>query len=281
MVAIGLSRFSMIATALIGRRVYLLSALLLGVGQVHAGLVLHYAFDETSGTTAADSSGSGNTGTLHRGGSTPWVSGNIGNALSIDSVTNGYVRATGYKGVTGTNARSLAYWTKTTAPNKYDFAVHWGGSGSAAQVWASTTGGRALMEYSGVGVGNAGPIITDDVWHHVVFASAAGATSSQTKVYVDANLITGTGGNSVVINTGSTSDVFIGTDSGFGARYEGLLDDVRIYDHELSAGEVATLAAMGASAAPEPAETFAFLGLLTACGLGFREWRSRRRTIET
>ena len=94
----------MIATALIGRRVYLLSALLLGVGQVHAVLVLHYAFDETSGTTAADSSGSGNTGTLHRGGSTPWVSGRIGNALSIDSVTNGYVRATGYKGVTGTNA---------------------------------------------------------------------------------------------------------------------------------------------------------------------------------
>ena len=281
MVAIGLSRFSMIATALIGRRVYLLSALLLGVAHAHAGLVLHYAFDETSGTTAADSSGSGNTGTLHRGGSTPWVAGRIGNALSIDSVTNGYVRATGYKGVTGTNARSLAYWTKTTAPNTYDFAVHWGGSGSAAQVWASTTGGRALMEYSGVGVGNAGPIITDDVWHHVVFASAAGATSSQTKVYVDGNLITGTGGNSVVINTGSTSDVFIGTDSGFGARYEGLLDDVRIYDHELSAGEVATLAAMGPSAAPEPAETFAFLGLLTACGLGFREWRSRRRTIET
>lgn len=271
----------MIATALIGRRVYLLSALLLGVGQVHAGQVLHYAFDETSGTTAADSSGSGNTGTLHRGGLTPWVSGRIGNALSIDSVTNGYVRATGYKGVTGTNARSLAYWTKTTAPNTYDFAVHWGASGSAAQVWASTSGGRALMEYSGVGVGNAGPIITDDVWHHVAFASAAGAMSSQTKVYVDGNLITGTGGNSVVINTGSTSDVFIGTDSGFGARYEGLLDDVRIYDHELSAGEVATLAAMGASAAPEPAETFAFLGLLTAFGLGFREWRSRRRTIET
>ena len=109
------------------RQLLLLGVPLLGIVQAHAGLVAHYAFDETSGTTAADSSGSGNTGTLHRGGSTPWVSGRIGNALSIDSVTNGYVRATGYKGVTGTNARSLAYWTKTTAPNTYDYAVHWGG----------------------------------------------------------------------------------------------------------------------------------------------------------
>jgi len=262
---------------LLCRQLLLLGVPLLGIVQAHAGLVAHYAFDETSGTTAADSSGSGNTGTLHRGGSTPWVSGRIGNALSIDSVTNGYVRATGYKGVTGTNARSLAYWTKTTAPNTYDYAVHWGGSGSAAQVWAWTNGGRAQMDYSGVGVGNAGPIIADDAWHHVVFASAAGATSSQTKVYVDGNLITGTGGNSVVINTGSTSDVFIGTDSGFGARYEGLLDDVRIYDHELSAGEVSALAAMGGAAAPEPASVFASLGLLSAAGCGLREWRRRKR----
>jgi hypothetical protein len=34
---------------------------------------------------------------------------------------------------------------------------------------------------------------------------------------------------------------------------------------------------MGGAGAPEPAETFAFLGLLSAAGLGFREWRSRRK----
>lgn len=32
----------------------------------------------------------------------------------------------------------------------------------------------------------------------------------------------------------------------------------------------------GGSGAPEPAETFAFLGLLTACCLGFRQWRQGR-----
>ena len=50
-----------------------------------------------------------------------------------------------------------------------------------------------------------------------------------------------------------------------------------MYDHALSASEVSALAAGGGAGAPEPAETFAFLGLLTAFGIGYREWRSRRK----
>ena len=47
------------------------------------------------------------------------------------------------------------------------------------------------------------------------------------------------------------------------------------YAPALSASEVATLAS---SSTHEPAETFAFLGLMTAFGLGFREWLSRRKS---
>ena len=69
--------------ALLGR--FLLpAALLLFVAQAHAGLVLHYTFDETSGTTAADSSGSGNTGTLTNMTGTEWTTGRIGGALNFD-----------------------------------------------------------------------------------------------------------------------------------------------------------------------------------------------------
>ena len=68
----------------------------------------------------------------------------------------------------------------------------------------------------------------------------------------------------------------IGGTSNSSWDWEGTLDEFRMYDHALSAGEISALAAMGAGA-PEPAETFAFLGLLTALGLGFREWRSRRK----
>ena len=262
------------------RRLLPPAALLLGVAQAHAGLVLHYAFDETSGTTAADSSGSGNTGTLYRGGLTPWVSGRIGNALSIDSATRAYVRATGYKGVTGTSAGSLAYWQKTTSPNDHDYAVFWGDSSNKMVARTSFSGGgKALLSMGGhnVNQSNSGPDITDDTWHHVAYTFPASSPNNLIKVYVDGTLLTGTGGNGVTINTGSSSDVFIGTGNGSGSRYEGLLDDIRMYDHELSASEVSALASMGGPGAPEPAETFAFLGLLTAFGLGFREWRSRRK----
>ena len=75
--------------ALLGR--FLLpAALLFFVVQAHAGLVLHYKFDETSGTTAADSSGNGNTGTLTNMAGTEWTAGKVGGALDFDG-SNDYV----------------------------------------------------------------------------------------------------------------------------------------------------------------------------------------------
>ena len=66
------------------RRFLLSAALLLCVAQAHAGLVLHYKFDETTGTTAADSSGSGYTGTLTNMTGSEWTTGKVGGALSFD-----------------------------------------------------------------------------------------------------------------------------------------------------------------------------------------------------
>jgi len=51
-------------------------------------LVGHWKFDESSGTTASDSSGNGNVGTLANG--PVWTAGKIGNALSFEGV-NSYV----------------------------------------------------------------------------------------------------------------------------------------------------------------------------------------------
>src|SRR6187401_2575727 len=49
------------------------------------GLVAHYRFDETSGTTAVDSvRGAAGNGTLSNFGASPWVAGKIGGALELD-----------------------------------------------------------------------------------------------------------------------------------------------------------------------------------------------------
>ena len=106
------------------------------------------------------------------------------------------------------------------------------------------------------------------------------------KIFVDGSLVAMPN----IGNTGAVSvdpnGLWIGGDQdsvggGFssGQQFDGLMDDFRIYDHELSASEVSALysGSEGGAGAPEPAETFAFLGLLTTAGLGFREWRSRRK----
>jgi Concanavalin A-like lectin/glucanases superfamily len=58
---------------------------------ITSGLVGHWKFDESGGSTAVDSSGSGNTGTLtNMDPSTDWVAGKVGNALDFDG-SNDYV----------------------------------------------------------------------------------------------------------------------------------------------------------------------------------------------
>ncbi len=50
------------------------------------GMVAYWTFDEGSGTTANDSSGSGNKGTLFN--SPAWTTGKINGALSFNGVNN-------------------------------------------------------------------------------------------------------------------------------------------------------------------------------------------------
>src|SRR5206468_9777237 len=49
-----------------------------------SGLIAYWKFDEGSGTTVADSSGNGNTGTLVNG--PVWTAGQVGNALFFDGI---------------------------------------------------------------------------------------------------------------------------------------------------------------------------------------------------
>jgi hypothetical protein len=253
------------ATPLLCRRLLLPALFLLGVCTSHAGLVFHYAFDESSGTTAADSSGSGNTGTLNGMTGTEWTTGKVGGALSFDG-TNDYVEAIGYKGISGTNAQTVAFWFQTSNSGVQMPLVAYG------DFWL------ALLNNNVVGLildGNnfyAGSNLTDGDWHHFAVTIPANSTSGDVVLYVDGAGTNGSG--TTLINMAPANDVLIGKVT---LLFNGLLDDVRMYDHALSAGEVSALAAMGSSTAPEPASVFASLGLLTAAGCGLREWRRRKK----
>ena len=87
-----------------------------------SGIVGLWHFDEGSGTTASDSSGNGNDGTLLPTGSGPtWVSGKFGRALSFDG-TDDYVSVPDSLSLDiGTSDFTIEAWIKlgTTADDYY------------------------------------------------------------------------------------------------------------------------------------------------------------------
>src|SRR4030042_5162417 len=85
---------------------------------INTGLVGYLNFDATSGTTALDSSGSNNTGTLINGPT--WTTGKIDNALSFDGVDD-YVNVDDipFRLVNGT----IAAWFKFNSASVYEALI--------------------------------------------------------------------------------------------------------------------------------------------------------------
>ena len=107
-----------------------------------SGLVGWWKFDETNSSVAIDSSGYGRNGTL-RGfdsNNTQWVSGKIGGALSFDGI-NDYVEVLNYKGISGSNPRTMSAWIKT---DSNDSAIVGWGKAAVSNKWLfNIRGGKA------------------------------------------------------------------------------------------------------------------------------------------
>jgi hypothetical protein len=210
------------------------------------GLVGYWALDDGTGTTAADSSGNGNTGTLINGPT--WTIGKIGQALAFDGLTN-YVNI---PSTAALNAYPLtvAVWMKTNATTGLHGVVnkYFSGSGNGHQVFLDE--GRLCAWYvrdtaNYVYDGTDCPFrltgYTDNQWHHVVFVvDASGGTLYVDGVQKGSLPWTGTPGA-----TSTTQPLRLGVYPGaYGITYfsfPGSLDDVRIYNRALSAAEVSTL----------------------------------------
>ncbi|MBU61927.1 MAG: hypothetical protein CMI26_05445 [Opitutae bacterium] len=262
------------------RQLLLPAALLLGVAQAHAGLVLHYAFDETSGTSSANSAGGGHTGTLTNMSGTEWTTGITGGGLSFDG-SNDYVAIPTAAHPTGSEV-SVAFWSKGEVGLAKNYFLY------------SEAGGRALtvhLPYNGGvtwDVGNGGgsydriskSALASEVegsWVHWAFTK--NATTGFMNIYHNGSLWHSAGGKTMTLATSGNpiSKFYIGAGGGMSHYFEGTIDDFRMYDHALSASEVSALVAMGGGAVPEPASVFASLGLLSAAGCGLREWRRRKK----
>ena len=202
-------------------------------------LVGWWKFDETSGTSAADSSKGGHNGVLE--GDLTFdkqsVPGRIGNAIRFDGAKN-CIRIAGYKGVTGTQPRTLAVWIKTPATTGE--VVSWG-LNDHGKMWTlgfirgrmgvTPKGGYLYMKDS----------TSDDAWHHVaavVLEASPPNLHDNARLYKDGEPaeIHDIGMLDLwPVETGDKLDVTIGQ------RFKGAIDDLRIYDRALSEDEIKAL----------------------------------------
>ncbi|MHC4202057.1 MAG: LamG domain-containing protein, partial [Planctomycetota bacterium] len=120
------------------------------------------------------------------------------------------------------------------------------GTNTAQQKWVFRTNNDYIrVEVNGgnvVGSTN----IRDDKWHHVAATWSDDGTPDveDVKLYVDGVLDAKSGTTTEPINTVSGTDVTVGVKEGNGSDFDGLIDDVRVYDRVLTPEEIGRLASM-------------------------------------
>lgn len=231
-----------------------LAALALCEGQLNAELVLHWPFEEGSGTNTADLSGNSHTGVLtDMDPATDWVNTGLaavpsGTAYALDfDGNNDIVNASidNYKGVTGKQPRTVSAWIKTTAadPPIISWGQNLGGQKFVFRVQSSDgTNGALRVEVSSGYIVGALPI-NDGTWYHVaaVIPTNTALNVTQARLYVDGQLQGTSASLGQAINTASSANVRVGTRF-TGVTYAGQIDEVRVYDHPLTPAELNALA---------------------------------------
>lgn len=197
------------------------------IGELY-GLQLHWKLDEGSGTTLADSSAYERDGAFNTGAPS-WVSGQRNGAIQFNGSNDADTNSTFDPPAKGT----VAFWYRFNAAPTGTERLFGLGDNWECRSDSSGTLTFDLGQSNGVFTTPSG-VCEADVWHHVV-AVYNDATDTY-KVYLDAQLV----------NSGSTSIsdqvaavLSIGIRTGSSERFNGALDDFRVYNYELSEAEIA------------------------------------------
>jgi hypothetical protein len=196
----------------------------------------YWPIDEGTGTSVADKSGNGNTGTVTGSSSPRWVSGKFGSAIDFPP------NATGWTTITPANESNFDITTSITVEA-------WIKSNGFEDAWEAivTKGDSAwrisrynttnFIGFSTTGLTNvdlSGTVnVNDGAWHHVV-----GVYDGANKyIYIDGELDISTAA------TGSISTnnhaVNIGENAEVGSRnFNGIIDDVKVYNYARSSQKI-------------------------------------------
>jgi hypothetical protein len=198
------------------------------------GLVAAYGFEETSGPAVTDSSGQNNAGTIINDAART-AAGKIGRAIDFDGV-NDYVSVADANSLDLTTGMTLEAWVQLDTVSAWRTAIFKEKPSSVVyDLYATNASASPQGEArfgSAIAQLGAPPALTAGVWTHlaVTYDGAAlrvyrNGTQAATKAATGA------------IQT-STGALRIGGNLIWGEYLDGRIDEVRIYNRALSAGEI-------------------------------------------
>ena len=239
---------------------HIANAGIIGKPPANLGLVGYWSMNENTGTIAGDSSGNNNRGILTNGPT--WVDGKRGKALNFDG-SNDYVDAGGGSALNFTGSFSISAWIyprsfgggsrgrivdRDTGSLGYMFFVDNAGG-------ANSTNGLSMIRNAAgsnnfVGSNNS---INLNRWQHVV--GTYNSSGNVVSMYVNGAAVT-TFDSWTGPPSSASVNLRIGNSPATATReFNGLIDEVRIYNRALSAAEIQALYKSGAAKIKFPAVT--------------------------
>jgi hypothetical protein len=214
------------------------------------GLVAAYGFNESSGTGVVDISGNNNNGTLGSG-VTRTATGKFGGALVFNG-TSGLVTIPNSASLQLTTGMTLEAWVNPSVVNSAWRDVVYKGNDNYYLSGTSTNAGRpAVGGTFSIPEAYGTAILATNTWTHL----AATYDRVTLRLYVNGVQV------SSLARTGniatSTNPLQIGGDSLFGQFFQGMIDEVRVYNRALTPPEIQNdvITPVGNGGTPPPGDS--------------------------
>ncbi len=211
------------------------------VGNIYADLVVHWALEEGSGTVATDFSGNGNEGTLN--GDPEWVEGRLGGGLHFGGdAEEDFVVYSLPGGATVWEAGTIAVWVKADSLGQDTwsgcFTNH---NPNTAGIQFDVDGGNPGNYRLNPGGQFFGPVTTD--WVHLALSFEDGSGT----FYYNGEEATTAG----LDDSQRTFNEFaLGLNRNHTNWMAATIDELRVYDHPLSAEDIQTIMVTAARRLP-------------------------------
>ena len=211
-----------------------------GSGCLDPGLLVHLAFDESTGLAAEDSAVLGANGALVNMGIDDWVAGRSGNALDFDG-TDGHVVISATDSIGDLGTMTMCAWVFPRAyPNQFltiaDKSDNTYVGGWNFYLENDATVGLLTNQQKYATVEG----IVLNTWQHVCASWDGSSGVGGIVLYLNGSDRgqTDSGSNGTGVDSDADKDLVIGLVNNGAFPFDGLIDDYRLYDRVLSESEI-------------------------------------------